>query len=250
MHKTIISLVAVLIALIHQSCSNQTNEKEQGSLMSKFIGITKNEDKGVKEIINLYGGVCKYSVGVSVSSNSNKSKYFELELSKIKDLDTSSKNLEMMSSNIAYLFFSNLKDEKANYNAIHTILVLDHGRKIEHIYTNYQLEIMESKMKVVNQALELIKRKDFGSLAQLLSPKTFNTQNQIEFTKKIETTESSLGAIISFQLLGFRFYNMNDGMNIMHISVIINRDNENTQFGIDIDNKASEDKILHLDYNF
>ncbi len=47
-----------------------------------IVSISNNEDKGIKEVLDFYGGYCKYSIGASASTEDGTKKYFELELSK------------------------------------------------------------------------------------------------------------------------------------------------------------------------
>ena len=54
-------------------------EKKKTGLMSQFVGITDNEDKGVKEILKFYNGQCKYSIGPSTSACNSKKNILNLK---------------------------------------------------------------------------------------------------------------------------------------------------------------------------
>src|SRR5438309_8729239 len=80
--------------------------------------ITDNEDKGVKEVLSLFGGYCKYSIGWDVSTKTGKKKYFELELSKSAFVDNMADMTELPASGVAYYFYKNLKGERRKYTHI------------------------------------------------------------------------------------------------------------------------------------
>src|ERR1700752_3010499 len=101
-------LCALLLALI--SCN-------------KFVSISKNEDNGIKEVLDFFGGTCEYSIGASYSSNEGSKKYFELKISKSDVVEKYTEAPEVASSNVAYTFYKNLKNETKKYDEIHVILI-------------------------------------------------------------------------------------------------------------------------------
>lgn len=122
--------LSILIAssLTITSCGNRHEGEQKPTLLSNALSITDNEDKGVKEILDFYGGYCKYAIGASASTETGKKKYFELELSKSDAIEERAKVAQMPASNIAYLFYKNLnQEERANYDEIHTVLIFADG---------------------------------------------------------------------------------------------------------------------------
>ena len=60
---------AFSVILILASCMHKHDGERKTGLLSNLLNITDNEDKGVKEVLNYYGGLCEYSIGTTYSSN-------------------------------------------------------------------------------------------------------------------------------------------------------------------------------------
>jgi len=120
---------AVIGFLFLTSCAEKHEGELKPGLFSNFVSITDNEDNGVKKILDFYGGYCKYAIGASASTDDGKKKYFELELSKSHGLEKQRATPELIASNVAYIFLSNLKEERKNYDEIHAVLIFADGKK-------------------------------------------------------------------------------------------------------------------------
>ena len=105
-----------ILALLVVSCRN-------------IVSITPNEDKGIKEILNFYGGYCKYSIGSSASTKDGAKKYFEIELSKSDVLEKYADMPDVSASNAAYILYKDLKNERKNYDEIRCIVLLFHNKR-------------------------------------------------------------------------------------------------------------------------
>ena len=102
-------ILSILICtFLITSCGNKRDGEQKTGLLSNFISITDNEDAGVKEILDFYGGQCKYAVGVSASTEDGKKKYFELEMSGSDAIEERLDKPKLPSSNIAYIFYKNV----------------------------------------------------------------------------------------------------------------------------------------------
>ncbi len=234
--------------LVIGSCAERREGEEKNSLVSNFISITDNEDKGVKEILKGYGGYCKYAVGFSLSTDGGKQKYFELELSKSDLAESYSKKVEMTASNIAYLFYRNLQNEKANYDEIHSVVVFKDGVREEFIYSREKLELVMNKMDVVNRVVQLMKEKDFNGVNQILKyDETFGRYDKSRLIDNLAKMDPDLGVIEKFSPYGFSFYKLN-GKELLHISGVLVRDKKNNQFSVDMEPASSGDTILRLQY--
>ncbi len=99
MRKTL----SVLVLIILCSCNKVTE--------------TENEINAVQEVLNFYNGECLKSKGFEKNNGVDKH-YYEIEISKSEFLNQSPDKLKSHSANIAYLFYSNLKNEKSNYDEI------------------------------------------------------------------------------------------------------------------------------------
>jgi hypothetical protein len=59
----------ILTALFFTSCGTKHPGEKKTTLASHLLGISDNEDKGIKEIIGLYGGECEYGFSKSTGNN-------------------------------------------------------------------------------------------------------------------------------------------------------------------------------------
>lgn len=106
--------------------------------------LTENEDKGIKDILDFFGGYCKYSIGVSASTSDEEKKYFELELSQSDALTKFKNNKEIVTSKLCYVFFDNLNsEEKENYTHIRGTLLYDNGETFSRDYSIKELETVK-----------------------------------------------------------------------------------------------------------
>lgn len=193
-----IALIIILFNLI--SCNN-TN-------------ITVNEENAVQQVLNFYNGECIRSKGLKSENGNNKS-YFELEISKSELLNIEDKNLKKHSANIAYLFYSNLGEEKENYQEIKVKILLDNGIIKEFIYSKIQLSEVEKLHSYLNQIIEEITKKNYERLL-ILFDKTINIE-----AKSIENLFTSLekqyGKISKIQQQGFEFRETHNYGNVIII---------------------------------
>jgi hypothetical protein len=215
---------------------------------NSIINITPNEDKGIKEVINFYGGYCKYSIGASASTQDGSKKYFELELSKSEVLEKYADMPDVSASNIAYIFYNNLKNESKNYDEVHVVILFKKD-KYEAIYSMEKLELIKSKMKVLNQVVDLIKTKKFNDLKPFLSDGSYTDSAKNNLILNIQKLDPTFGNIKEFTPFGFRFETIN-GFDLVSILGAMIRDKENNQFTLKVDLKPSENKVHYLDYKF
>jgi hypothetical protein len=242
-------LTIVIAIIILTSCAEKREGEQKNTLISNLISITANEDKGVKEILNFYGGYCKYSLGASASTDDGNKKFFELELSKSDVIEKQSKAAQMPASNIAYLFYKNLKNEKSNYEEIRTVLIFADGEKMTFKFPAKQLELVESRMNVANKVVGLIKEKKFEELKPLLNDNKLVSYNKDELVKNLISIDSQFGNVTEgFRSFGFRINKLKDGMDILHISGAIIRDKQSNEFSVDLDLNGKDDTVYLLQY--
>ena len=243
------TLIAILI-LGTISCSRREGEQKPG-LLSYFVSITDNEDKGIKELLDFYGGECKYSVGAVESTEDNEDKkYFEIELMKSVALTKYADRPEWTTSNIAYRFFKNLnQEERGNYTHIRGTLIFDNGDKIEHDYSREELETVDTKMKIVLKVIETIKQKRFEDIKSYLNPENNFTYDKEEMISGLQKYDSEFGNITEFRLFGFK-YTTADTKPILSIFGIMIRDVQNNEFKVYINPKSDKDEIMSLNYKW
>ncbi|RAR48998.1 hypothetical protein [Flavobacterium lacus] len=171
------------------------------------ISESQVEVDAVQEVLNFYNGECKKSKGVSLV-NGTKSNNYQLEISKSDLLNQDSKYLKFHSGNIAYLFYSNLNEEKANYDEIKVKINLSNGESHDYSYSDKELIEIESLLRKLIKIEKFIKEKDFESLSS-----EFDESLNVE-RKNIEdlfvTLENQYGKASSFQFQGFEFADSNN----------------------------------------
>lgn len=211
--------------------------------------ITSNEDKGIKDVLVFFGGYCEYSIGASISTDEGTKKFFELKESKSEVLEKYSNSPDVMASNMAYIFYSDLKSENKRYSEIHSVLIFDKKEKYEAIYSRDQLELISAKMNVLNKVIDLIKAKNFVGLKPILSDDSYTEDAKNQLISNLQKVDTTVGNIKGFTLFGFRYESLN-GFKVLDIFGVINTDKQNNPFTLKVDLKVSEDKIHFLDYNF
>src|SRR5579872_6276258 len=191
----IIRFIAVL-AILPVSCKN-------------IISITPNEDKGIKDVLNFYGGYCKYSIGASASTEDGTKKYFELELSKSDVIEKYADMPDVSASNVAYMFFKDLKNESKNDDEIHCVLLFNKKDKYEAIYPMDKLASISNKMKVLDRVVDLIKNKKFNDLKPILSDDSYTDSAKNDLISNVQKLDPTFGKIKEFMPFGFRFETIN-----------------------------------------
>lgn len=88
------------------------------------IEASKTEVEAVNKVIQFYSGQVNRSIGFKIA-NGKKANYFELQVSKSDLLNNEQRYLTEQAGNVAYIFYTNLKEEKSNYNEIRVKIDLD-----------------------------------------------------------------------------------------------------------------------------
>jgi hypothetical protein len=234
----------ILMSCVIASCGTKHEGEGKPSFISNFVSITDNEDKGVKEILELYGGQCKYAVGFE-----NSKRYFELELSGSDIVEKQSEIAEMTASNVAYTFYKNLKDEKNNYVEIRTVLVFADSQKLSLAYPTRQLELIQKKMQVASKIVELIKKRDYTALRSAISDDEHLTYDKDVLIENMKVADIQFGNVTTgFTPYGFRIQQAKNGMKILHISGAISRDKQGNEFSIDTDLNGKDEKVFIFQY--
>jgi hypothetical protein len=217
---------------------------------SHILKLTKNEDKGVKDILNFYGGRCEYSVGFIASTTDGTKKYFELKLtgSDVAEKYFSSAP-EFQVYGMAYMFFNDLKSENKNYDEIHSIVVLKNGQECQITLSRDTLGLIADKINVFNQVADLIKAKNFNGIKPLLNPDSYTDSAKNQLIYNLKVADSEFSNVKTFWFYGFRFENYNNYNVINFIGAFI-RDKQDSQLSVKVDLKESEDNIHFLDYDW
>ena len=192
-------ILSIIILLCFISCNNTTS-------------VTVKEENAVQQVLNFYNGECLRSKGVKSENGNNKS-YFELEMSKSELLNAKSKNLKTHSANIAYLFYSNLDEEKKNYQEIKVKIILDNGTNQQFLYSNIELSEVEKLQSYRNEIINKITGKEYEKLLSLFDKAINIDAKNIE--NLFATLENQYGKINKIQSQGFEFRETNNYGNVI-----------------------------------
>ncbi|MCE3226435.1 MAG: hypothetical protein K0S32_986 [Bacteroidetes bacterium] len=239
--ERILVLGVTILSIV--SCGNKHEGEKETGLLSNFVSITDNEDKGVKKILDYYGGECKYAIGKDVSADTSV-KYFELQLTGSDAMEKYSHILEMPASNMAYLFYNSLKEEKNNYDEIHSVVILKDGNKKSFIYPTKKLELVDVKIPLVLKIVELIKDKKYTDLLPMLNDSTIGKYNKKDLINNIEKMDNDFGIIKEFLPYGFKIKDLNNGKKVLYISGALIRDKQSNEFSVDLNPEAAEEIYL------
>ena len=213
-----------------------------------YADITDNEDRGIREILNLYGGKCIYSSGVAASGSFGVRKYFSMQLTNCTSLQKRENLDELSAANVAYLFYKNLKEDKKKYSEIRTEIVFDED-EYKHTYPDSLLDLVIAKMKIVYGIIDLLKAKNYNALADTLNDNNFLVDFKKEkFITQIKNIDASLGNVKEFIPYGFSFFDTVDGKTLLHISGLIRRDKKSNEFSVNIDPASATNKAIMIKY--
>ncbi|WP_336129233.1 hypothetical protein [Mesoflavibacter sp. CH_XMU1422-2] len=239
-------LSITFLVFLLTSCGNKREGEEKTGLLSNLVSITDNENNGIEEILGFYGGRCEYSIGVSASTSDGTKKYFEIEMSQSDAIDKRLDKVYLPSSNIAYRFYKNLKEEKKNYDEIKVVLISKDNKKQEFNFPITLLEKAEKRIKVAEKTVSLLKEKQFEELKEMLNNELVAFDKE-ELIPRLKEFEPQLGNILEFRLFGFKITEIKD-KELMHISGAIIRDKQNNEFSVDIDFNSDKYELYQLQY--
>lgn len=243
----------IVVALLFASYGTKHPGEQKPTLASHFLSITDNEDKGIKEIIGFYGGECEYGFSKSVGINSENKNAFWLEVRKSEPIDNSTVKPELIGSNIAYLFYRNLKDEKNRYAEIQVKVKRTNGETFDFSYPISTLEVATTRREVVEKIYFFIKNRDFKSLNDhiQIDPEITETSRE-EIVSNVKQAEVDFGPIKELVPYGFDFITLKNGRQVLYFAGILFRENEKNKspFTVVLDPKSTDDKIYFLNYDF
>jgi predicted transcriptional regulator len=171
------------------------------------VGVSKTEVQAVDKVLEFYGGEINRSIGFK-TANAKKTDYFELKISKSQLLNNDQKDLTEHAGNIAYLFYSNLKNEKSNYDEIKVIIDLQNGESRSYNFPVNELKEIEALYQEIEKTNNSINNSDFKFLANQFDERIGT--NEIELEKLLSQLHSNFGSIKQIQFQGFQFSNDKD----------------------------------------
>lgn len=243
-------ILILMFVLGSISCSRRDGEQKVG-LVSHLVSITDNEEKGIKEILDYYGGECEYSIGFVESTKDNEDKkFFEIELRNTEVIGKYVDKPEFIGSNIAFRFFKNLnEEERQNYSHIRGTVVSENGRKMSYDFSREILTSVEKKVEVVENVIQLIKEKRFEDIGALVNPEDVFDYDKNQIVNGLKKVDPQLGNIQEFRLFGFKFTSAG-GKGVLNISGMLVRDIQSTEFKVLLNPGSEKEEILMLDYKW
>ena len=131
-----------------------------------------------------------------------------MEISKSELLNQNPDKLKSHSGNIAYLFYSNLKSDKTNYNEIKVRINLSNGFSQNFKYSDNELNEIEKFQPKINEIIKYIKTENYENL-----PKQFEDSIKIDkktISELFSSLRSKYGKIKRTQFQGFQFEDSNN----------------------------------------
>lgn len=235
-------LIMILSITFLFACVEKKEGEHKPSLLSSLVSITDNEDKGVKEVLNHYSGICKYAIGFEGAEN-----YFELEMSECEYFTVFPAKTEQAASNIAYLFYRNLKSERKEYNFIRVSIITDSNKSESYDFPTPELKTVDEQMFKVEKLVALLKSQNYKEIENMLDESMLIKQTKNEYIAKIKSIDPQFGTINNLLLNGYYFKNVH-GKQVLHVMGTLTRSIQASAFSVDIEVNSSKDKILLFNY--
>ena len=222
-----------------------------GFTSCKQLKVSEKENAAIKEIASLYGGTCTYTINLTASTKYGKMRSFEIEIENSDFLNENVKWTEMFAANMAYVFFTFIKDEKTKYNSIKSSIVYrDHG-KASFDYSIDTLEMVYDKMAYVRQIVDDLMHHNYDKIYAMLKPGVFlKEEDKPKYLSELRALDSTFGDIIDFTPAGFRFNHPENGNDFLHISGNLKRTKQDTQFSIDINPTIGKNELYLYGYGY
>ena len=206
------------------------------------VGVSKTEVEAVDKVLQFYGGQVNRSIGFKIA-NGKIANYFELQVSKSDLLNNEQRYLTEQAGNVAYIFYTNLKDEKSNYNEIRVKINLDNGTSQEYNFSTTELKEIEELYPEIEKTNNFIRDADYKSLIRDSDYKSLATQNgeigvgitENKLKNVFDQRTSKFGNIKQIQNQGFSFNNTEYRGDFINVKEVILFD------------KNAEDMILSYD---
>lgn len=210
--------------------------------------ITDNESKAINAVIAFYNCKCNYAVKNS-NAGSTVKKYFVVQVSDSRMLDTMQQLVELSAANIAIIFYSTLHEERKKYDEIRTVITDQFGKRMERSYPVPVLDMVLKKMMIVNKILGVLKEKNYAGLLPLLNDKNGAIEYKKEMlVNQLKEADPSIGNVKDFVPYGFVFFKTDKDISVLHIAGLMIRDKQNNEFSVDIDPKSDKEEAIFINY--
>lgn len=207
--------------------------------------LTKTEIDAVQQTLNFYGGQCNRATGIKIINN-EKLKYFELEFSKSPLVEYWVNNSELPASNIAYLFYLNLHEERSKYDLIKVKLNFSNGNSNEYSYSKSEISNFIRLCPLNDTISSYLKNEKYESLLVKFDSDFLDKSAKNEFISTLRKNEEILKQT---QVQGFiTIHDPTREVNPISIVSINQYDNVNRLMKIIVDPES--EKVLEMSIDF
>ena len=216
------------------------------------IVFSENEMKGLNEIREFLGGSLTCGKHWGNSTDEGKTSVFTVTLKEsdgaeaIANTKMSIRPAQMIASNMAYMLYKNMVEERSKYTAIRATINFANGKTNTLQYSITELEVAATKIKVVNKIVDLLKAKNYEGLnAYFVDKSPYSKLTKKERIAFVKSVEAKYPSTEDFELWGF-------GQNTETIAFMGNliRGGEPYRFIIMLNPDVSKEEVYLIDYDY
>lgn len=209
---------------------------------------TDTEVQAVQNVLNFYGGQCNRHKGFKKTSGEETETYFELEMSGSELIEFYSDKLALPASNIAYIFYSSLNEEQANYTNVKVKINLADNKSHRYSYTASDLIEIEKSIPILQSVSENIKAKDYDLLDSQFDVEAFPDLTPSLIKSYCAPYDSAYGEIEKTQFQGFAFFESEgDKKPLVHIGGMMKREKNNVPISLIINRENLKVGVLKFE---
>ena len=235
----------IFFSLLLVSCKDESTNDN-----SLPTNLSKNENAGLQEVIKNYGGSVHFEKGaIPATDDTPQIRFFEIKIEDSKKINADKSLARLHASNMASLFYQQLKTETAQYDQIHTIIVLDDNKKTTTRFPTEDLAIVKKKTQFLDKILNLIQEKKYDELRTYINNKELPPIEVDALIQKLDDFDTQFGILQSYEPLGFSKKKTVDGKAVLQLIGNVVRQTGTTPLSVYVDMQAEEDNILLLQYN-
>lgn len=210
--------------------------------------VTDTEVEAVQKVIDFYGGECLRHKGFE-TRNGKTETYFLLEMSQSELIESYSNVLEIPASNIAYLFYSNLKGEQNNYTHVKVKINPSSGKPYEHSFSATDLKEVEKLVQVIQNVSDKIRSKNYEGLLSEFDEEIASSLTMDQLQQFCSEADTTYGDVNATQFQGFSYFDSEeDNRALVHLLGIMIRQGKNTPISLYIDRHSK--RVVTLKYEF
>jgi hypothetical protein len=229
-HTMLILLLLISIAFF--SCKNN-------------LGVfSDNEMKAINEIGSFYGGTLR----IEKKWDENNATLIVVLKDSTMGVDTQMTYLQpaLIASNMAYILYKNMVEERSKYAAIVASVTIADGETHTYLYPMTELALAETQMALVDKIVDLLKAKNYEGLNIHLSDKSpFSKSTKKERIAFIKRVEDKYPSTEYFELLGFG--QTTDRVRFMGNLI---RNGKPYQFMIILNPDLAKEEVYYISYDF